>query len=147
MSAGSAAALGSRLAPSPPSPLPSLAGNRTCAGASTSYAQPAPAGGRRCRQQASRRAAAAAAAARPRRVAAAASPSGFGQGEIAEVKDLRGIRVLKNEDGTPRVEYLVQWKDGSPDTWCAVGAGNGWRARGGALCSRGCMQQRGCAWN
>jgi hypothetical protein len=38
-------------------------------------------------------------------------------GEIVEVKELNGIRVLKNEDDTPRVEYLVKWKDGSPDTW------------------------------
>lgn len=50
---------------------------------------------------------------------AAAAPI-FGQGEIVEVKDLKGIRVLKNEDDTPRVEYLVEWKDGSPDTWCAA---------------------------
>lgn len=50
---------------------------------------------------------------------AAAAPA-FGQGEIVEVKDLKGIRVLKNEDDTPRVEYLVEWKDGSPDTWCAL---------------------------
>lgn len=47
---------------------------------------------------------------------AAAAPA-FGQGEIVEVKNLKGIRVLKNEDDTPRVEYLVEWKDGSPDTW------------------------------
>ena len=38
-------------------------------------------------------------------------------GEIAEVKDLAGIRVEEEEDGSPRVEYLVQWKDESPDTW------------------------------
>jgi hypothetical protein len=43
-------------------------------------------------------------------------------GEIAEVADLKGIRVLKNEDDSPRIEYLVQWKDGSPDTWCAEAA-------------------------
>lgn len=38
-------------------------------------------------------------------------------GEIVEVEDLKGIRVMTEEDGRPRVEYLVQWKDGSPDTW------------------------------
>ena len=38
-------------------------------------------------------------------------------GEIVEVAALKGVRVLKNEDGSPRVEYLVAWKDDSPDTW------------------------------
>jgi hypothetical protein len=38
-------------------------------------------------------------------------------GEIVEVKALNGIRIMKNEDDSPRVEYLVQWKDDSPDTW------------------------------
>lgn len=38
-------------------------------------------------------------------------------GEIAEVADLKGIRVTEEDDGRPRVEYLVQWKDGSADTW------------------------------
>lgn len=38
-------------------------------------------------------------------------------GEIVEVEDLSGIRVREKEDGTPFVEYLVKWKDGSPDTW------------------------------
>ena len=40
-------------------------------------------------------------------------------GEIVEVQALKGIRMLTQEDDTPRVEYLVAWKDGSPDTWCA----------------------------
>ena len=38
-------------------------------------------------------------------------------GEIADVAELKGIRVEEEEDGSPRVEYLVQWKDESPDTW------------------------------
>lgn len=39
------------------------------------------------------------------------------EGEIVEVKALKGIRVLKGDEDRPRVEYLVAWKDGSPDTW------------------------------
>ncbi len=41
----------------------------------------------------------------------------FGSGEVVEVRELKGIRVMKNEDDSPRVEYLVEWKDDSPDTW------------------------------
>ena len=43
--------------------------------------------------------------------------------EIVEVKDLKGIRMKARtqedeENGVrPMVEYLVEWKDGSPDTW------------------------------
>jgi signal recognition particle protein len=43
--------------------------------------------------------------------------------EIVEVKDLKGIRMKartqeEEENGVrPMVEYLVEWKDGSPDTW------------------------------
>jgi signal recognition particle protein len=37
--------------------------------------------------------------------------------DIAEVEALKGIRVTEEDDGRPRVEYLVQWKDGSPNTW------------------------------
>eukprot|EP00887_Chlorella_sp_A99_P004095 scaffold23.g4095.t1 len=42
-----------------------------------------------------------------------------GAGEIVEVAALKGIRMIKPEEEgqRPRVEYLVQWKDGSPDTW------------------------------
>ncbi|PRW45505.1 signal recognition particle 43 kDa chloroplastic [Chlorella sorokiniana] len=110
------------------------AGNRTCAGASTSgrWAAQAPAAGSRRRstqwaqrklhqqaQQATLGAPAAAGAGqrRRRRGGLAVAAGLFGSGEIVEVKDLKGIRVLKNEDDTPRVEYLVEWKDGSPDTW------------------------------
>ena len=131
------------------------AGNRTCAGASTSYAQAPAAPQRRwsgasrgcgaqqqqrCALIASGRRDAAAAAAARRRPAAAAAAS-FGSGEIVEVKDLKGIRVLKNEDDTPRVEYLVEWKDGSPDTWCAAGCwllGVRKAGAGAALWSRLC---------
>jgi hypothetical protein len=36
---------------------------------------------------------------------------------IHDVVELRGIRAnLDSQD--PVVEYRVQWKDGSPDTWC-----------------------------
>ena len=37
--------------------------------------------------------------------------------DIAEVEALKGIRITEEEDGRPRVEYLVQWKDDSPNTW------------------------------
>ena len=37
--------------------------------------------------------------------------------EIVEVKALKGIRVMKEEDGRPRIDYLVEWKDDSSDTW------------------------------
>lgn len=43
--------------------------------------------------------------------------------EIVEVKDLKGIRMKartkEDEENNvrPMVEYLVEWKDGSPDTW------------------------------
>lgn len=39
------------------------------------------------------------------------------EGEIVEVEALKGIRVLKGDEERPQVEYLVAWKDGSPDTW------------------------------
>lgn len=113
------------------------AGNRTCAGASTSgrWAAQAPAAASRRRggQWSERKphqqlqqvrlgapAAAGAGQRRQRRGGLAVAAGLFGSGEIVEVKDLKGIRVLKNEDDTPRVEYLVEWKDGSPDTWCAA---------------------------
>lgn len=96
--------------------VPCSAPNRTCAGASTSYAPSQAARQPAARLQQRRRhseGARRAAAPRSRR-AVLVQASG---GEIAEVDDLKGIRVLKNEDDTPRVEYLVKWKDGSPDTW------------------------------
>jgi signal recognition particle protein len=52
-----------------------------------------------------------------RRVAILAAAADVAGGDIAEVEALKGIRVTKEEDGRPRVEYLVQWKDGSPNTW------------------------------
>jgi signal recognition particle protein len=47
----------------------------------------------------------------------AASAVNVAAGDIAEVEALKGIRVSEEDDGRPRVEYLVQWKDGSPNTW------------------------------
>ena len=41
----------------------------------------------------------------------------FSGGEIVEVKELKGIRVVAGEGGRPQVEYLVAWKDNSADTW------------------------------
>jgi signal recognition particle 43 kDa protein len=42
-------------------------------------------------------------------------------GDIVEVEELKGIRVIENEendpDKPPLLQYLVKWKDGSPDTW------------------------------
>eukprot|EP00889_Picochlorum_renovo_P003840 jgi/Picre1/30870/NNA_006229.t1 len=43
--------------------------------------------------------------------------------EIVEVKNLKGIRMKprsaedEEKKVRPMVEYLVEWKDGSPDTW------------------------------
>ncbi|KAG7668790.1 hypothetical protein Ndes2526B_g00491 [Nannochloris sp. 'desiccata'] len=51
-----------------------------------------------------------------RYVALAASAANVA-GDIAEVQALKGIRVTEEDDGRPRVDYLVQWKDGSPNTW------------------------------
>jgi signal recognition particle 43 kDa protein len=38
-------------------------------------------------------------------------------GEIVDVESLKGIRALVDQEDRPLVEYLVAWKDGSPDTW------------------------------
>ncbi|KAL4422282.1 hypothetical protein ABPG75_008479 [Micractinium tetrahymenae] len=113
--AGCAAALGQAVLSRPlaaPGPAANL---RTSSGASTSYAQPAAAPRQGAQQR--RRQWAAGRRGRSSALHVAAAAPAFGQGEIVEVKDLKGIRVLKNEDDTPRVEYLVEWKDGSPDTW------------------------------
>lgn len=43
--------------------------------------------------------------------------------EIVEVKSLKGIRLKRRtpeeeeQNARPKVEYLVEWEDGSPDTW------------------------------
>lgn len=39
--------------------------------------------------------------------------------EIVDVKNLKGIRMKKreSEEERPMVEYLVEWEDGSADTW------------------------------
>jgi hypothetical protein len=45
------------------------------------------------------------------------SSSGEGAADIVhDVVELRGMRVSL-EQSDPVVEYRVQWKDGSPDTW------------------------------
>ncbi|KAK9863353.1 hypothetical protein WJX84_001997 [Apatococcus fuscideae] len=40
----------------------------------------------------------------------------IGFGEVVEVADLKGVRVLVKK-GQPEVQYLVAWKDDAPDTW------------------------------
>lgn len=114
---GCAAALAQAAGPRPQTASWAAANLRSSSVASTSYCQP-PTATRVGAQQQQRQRAAARGSRGTLHVAAAAPI--FGQGEIVEVKDLKGIRVLKNEDDTPRVEYLVEWKDGSPDTWCAA---------------------------
>jgi hypothetical protein len=53
----------------------------------------------------------------PRRRVAVASKAD-GTADIVEVEELMGIRATEiAEDKPPLVEYLVKWKDGSPDTW------------------------------
>jgi len=49
-------------------------------------------------------------------VAVAASAANVAE-DIAEVEALKGIRVTEEDNGRPLIEYLVQWKDGSPNTW------------------------------
>ena len=40
-----------------------------------------------------------------------------------EVKELKGVRIVPIDLGEgkqrPEVQYLISWKDGLPDTWCA----------------------------
>eukprot|EP00208_Stichococcus_sp_RCC1054_P001395 CAMPEP_0206140168 /NCGR_PEP_ID=MMETSP1473-20131121/8670_1 /ASSEMBLY_ACC=CAM_ASM_001109 /TAXON_ID=1461547 /ORGANISM="Stichococcus sp, Strain RCC1054" /LENGTH=480 /DNA_ID=CAMNT_0053534233 /DNA_START=346 /DNA_END=1788 /DNA_ORIENTATION=- len=38
-------------------------------------------------------------------------------GAVADVEELRGVRVNVDENQLPLVEYLVHWKGGAPDTW------------------------------
>eukprot|EP00891_Asterochloris_glomerata_P003586 jgi/Astpho2/3586/fgenesh1_pg.00058_%23_2_t len=51
----------------------------------------------------------------------ATSAAAFGKGEIVEVKELKGVRIVPIELGEgkqrPEVQYLISWKDGLPDTW------------------------------
>lgn len=42
-----------------------------------------------------------------------------GTGEVAEVEELHGVRIVGDAKQRPQVQYLVQWKDGTPDTWQA----------------------------
>lgn len=52
--------------------------------------------------------------------AKAASGPPVGVGEIADVEDVAGLRVLAGEDNRPIIEYLIKWKDGADPTWEAV---------------------------
>ena len=38
-------------------------------------------------------------------------------GEVAEVQELHGVRLVADAQKRPQVQYLVMWKDGTPDTW------------------------------
>ena len=38
-------------------------------------------------------------------------------GDVAEVQELRGVRIVTDAKKRPQVQYLVNWKDGSADTW------------------------------
>ena len=38
-------------------------------------------------------------------------------GEVAEVQELHGVRIVADAQRRPQVQYLVVWKDGTPDTW------------------------------
>lgn len=38
-------------------------------------------------------------------------------GEVAEVEELRAVRIIADAQKRPQVQYLVNWKDGSSDTW------------------------------
>ena len=42
-----------------------------------------------------------------------------GTGEVAEVEELHGVRIVGDAKQRPQVQYLVKWKDGTPDTWQA----------------------------
>lgn len=72
--------------------------------------------------------------ARGRSVAARAAgrAAALSAGEIVEVEELKGIRVVPSAEDArrPTVEYLVKWKDGSPDTWCVRGSGASARGAG-----------------
>ena len=36
---------------------------------------------------------------------------------VAEVEELHLVRLVADAQKRPQVEYLVMWKDGTPDTW------------------------------
>lgn len=42
-----------------------------------------------------------------------------GFGEVAEVEELQGVRIVPDAQKRPQVQYLVKWKDGTPGTWQA----------------------------
>lgn len=53
------------------------------------------------------------------------SVAALGSGEVVEVEELRGVRIVGDVKQRPQVQYLVKWKDGTPDTWqvyTAIGA-------------------------
>lgn len=58
----------------------------------------------------------ASASAAEEQVAGDATPA-RGSGEVVEVEEIKGVRVLISDEGNPRAEYLVSWKDDHPDTW------------------------------
>lgn len=49
--------------------------------------------------------------------AEAATATPVGVGEIADVEEVAGIRVLVGEDNRPVIEYLLKWKDEMDPTW------------------------------
>ena len=46
----------------------------------------------------------------PSQATAAVDSALIGVGEIIDVEDVEGIRVLFGDDNRPRIEYLVKWK-------------------------------------
>ncbi len=68
----------------------------------------------RCRQVKTHRSAVANRAKRKHRQCVTAAQT---SGEVAEVQELHGVRIVADAQRRPQVQYLVVWKDGTPDTW------------------------------
>lgn len=51
------------------------------------------------------------------------SVAALGSGEVVEVEELHGVRIIGDAKQRPQVQYLVKWKDGTPDTWQVLAAG------------------------
>ncbi len=68
----------------------------------------------RCRQVKTHRSVAANRAKRKHRQCVTAAQT---SGEVAEVQELHGVRIVADAQRRPQVQYLVVWKDGTPDTW------------------------------
>jgi len=68
----------------------------------------------RCRQVKTHRRAVANRAKRKHRQCVTAAQT---SGEVAEVQELHGVRIVADAQRRPQVQYLVVWKDGTPDTW------------------------------